>query len=361
LSDKIALLCAGGTGGHLFPAEALAHELVSRGWKIHLATDERARRFAGNFPAVETYIIRSATLGGKNPLAIFNTLKALYLGYQQSRKLLKSLQPDVVVGFGGYPTLPPLFAATRKSFPTVIHEQNAVLGRANRMLAGRVNLVAVGFEQVAGKTDEKFLITGNPVRPIVLDVADIPYPERQPDAPFKLVIFGGSQGARFFSEVFPEALQQLEPRERALFEIIQQARPEDEAGLKDAYEKSGISAQISPFFENMPREISKAHLIVSRAGASTITELAVIGRPGLLVPYPGSLDGDQAWNAIAMERAGGAEVVVQSDLSPELLAQKLKTYLQEPKLLATAAKNAKKTGTPAAASKLADCIGKLGQ
>lgn len=359
MSKGVVLLCAGGTGGHLFPAEALAHELVSRGWSVHLATDERAERFADSFPSEETHIIRSATFSGKNPITLVKAIWTLFSGYRQSQKLLEKLQPDVVVGFGGYPTVPPLYAATRVGLSTIVHEQNAVLGRANKMLSDIVNIVAIGFEQANGEPLEKMVQTGNPVRPMVLKVCDKAYPVRKATGKFNLVVFGGSQGARFFSEVMPAALELLEPKERKLLNIVQQARPEDEDRLKDAYDELGVKAKISPFFSNMPEEISKAHLVISRAGASTVTELSVIGRPAILIPYPGSLDGDQAWNANAMEKTGGAEVIAQADLSPEMLAEKLKTAIADPKKLALTAKKAKKTGNPDAMVKLADCVEQL--
>ena len=355
----IILLCAGGTGGHLFPAEALAHELVSRGWDIHLATDERAERFAKSFPATQTHIIRSATFSGKNPVKLIQAMWTLFNGYRQSQKLLKELQPDVVVGFGGYPTVPPLYAATRIGISTLLHEQNAVLGRANKMLSDAVDKIAIGFEQAHGEPLKNMVQTGNPVRPMVLKVCDTAYPIRQVEDVFKLVVFGGSQGARFFSEVMPAALELLTAEELGRLDIVQQARPEDEDGLKQAYDKLGVKARISPFFDNMPEEISKAHLVISRAGASTVTELAVIGRPAVLIPYPTALDGDQAWNAVAMAKAGGADVIVQAELSPQLLAEKLQSMIANPKKLALAAKKAKTSGNPDAMVMLADCVEQL--
>ena len=356
MPGRTAILCAGGTGGHLFPAEALAHELISRGWEVQLVTDERAQRFAGEFPGSKVHIVHSATFGRKNPIALVKTLVALFKGYRQSQAVLKASKPAVVVGFGGYPTVPPLFAANRVGIPTVLHEQNAVLGRANRFLADKARTIAVGFEQVGAPQFQNLLVSGNPVRPKVLAVSDVPYSTWRAGVPFNLLVFGGSQGARFFSDILPPAMALLDETQRKTFRVTQQARPEDQARLAAAYDQIGVTAEISPFFKDMPKKISESHLVIARAGASTVTEIAVIGRPAILVPLPGSLDGDQAWNAAAMEKADGAEVLVQSDLSPETLCEYLKKSLEQPKKLALAAENAKKTGMPDAAVKLADCV-----
>lgn len=356
MNKGTVLIAAGGTGGHLFPAEALSHELVERGFEVELATDERARKFANDFPAKKTHVIQSATLGKKNPIAVFKMMRVLFAGYTESKKIIAAVKPVAAVGFGGYPTLPPLWAATMLDIPSLLHEQNAVLGRANRMLAGRVDGIAVGFSQVGEKPDVSIVETGNPVRPMVEAVLGNPYPKRKAADPFRLVIFGGSQGARFFSEIMPPALALLEKDALKRLSILQQARPEDESDLKTQYEKLGVSAQIAPFFKNMPEEISNAHFVIARAGASSVTELAVIGRPSLLVPLPGSLDGDQANNAIAMKKAGGAHVTAQASVTPEYMAGLIQQSMQNPKAIQAMAQSAKKTGIMDAASRLADCV-----
>jgi UDP-N-acetylglucosamine--N-acetylmuramyl-(pentapeptide) pyrophosphoryl-undecaprenol N-acetylglucosamine transferase len=356
MSKGAILLCAGGTGGHLFPAEALAHELRRRGFEIHLATDERADRFAGDFPAVSKRIIRSATMSSKNPVALLKMFWTLAGGYRESGAYIREINPKAVVGFGGYPTLPPLMAASSAKLPTLVHEQNAVLGRANRMLAKRVSGVAVGFKQVGVVPSVPLVETGNPVRPMVEAVRDVPYPARQPSDPLRLVVFGGSQGARFFSEALPPALKMLDSKERELFSILQQAREEDEAALRSAYADLGVDAEIAPFVKNMPEEISKAHFVIARAGASSVTELAVIGRPSLLVPFPGSLDGDQAANAIAMAEAHGAHIIKQAELDTGRLAGILRTAINEPNAMAEMAQSARQTGIADAAQRLADCV-----
>lgn len=350
------LLAAGGTGGHLFPAEALAHELNARGYSIELATDLRARKFADDFPAKNIHVIKSATMGGKNPIALVKTAWALFAGYRQCKAIIKNTSPLVAVGFGGYPTLPPILAAVRSGIPTLLHEQNAVLGRANRFLAKYSKGVAVGFKQVGALPSVVLVETGNPIRPMVDSVLDTPYPKRKANGKFRLVVFGGSQGASIFSEVVPQALELLPKTVRAKISILQQSRVEDEAELKSKYETLGIKAEISPFFKNMPAEIAGAHLVIARAGASSITELAVIGRPSFLVPYPGSLDGDQANNAIAMREAGGAKVVKQSDLTPQDLTDFVEKSINEPQFLVEMGAAAKKTGISDAASRLADCV-----
>lgn len=350
------LLAAGGTGGHLFPAEALAHELNARGYSIVLATDLRARKFADDFPAANIHVIKSATVGGKNPIALAKTVWSLFVGYRQCKAIIKKHKPLVAVGFGGYPTLPPLMAASRSGIPTLLHEQNAVLGRANRMLAKYSKGVAVGFKQVGALPSVALVETGNPVRPMVAAVLDTPYPKRKANGKFRLVVFGGSQGASIFSEILPQALELLPKQERSKISILQQSRIEDETELKVKYDALGIRAEIAPFFKNMPEEISKAHLVVARAGASSVTELAVIGRPSFLVPYPGSLDGDQAYNAIAMREAGGAKVVKQSELTPQDLADFIIKGIDEPVFLSKMGEAAKKTGITDAASRLADCV-----
>jgi UDP-N-acetylglucosamine--N-acetylmuramyl-(pentapeptide) pyrophosphoryl-undecaprenol N-acetylglucosamine transferase len=322
LAVKTALLAAGGTGGHLFPAEALAHELKARGWAVHLATDSRAEKFAANFPSVKTHVIPSATIAGKNPIAVAKTMMTLWRGYLMSRRLIASVKPSIVAGFGGYTTLPALFAASRMGVPTLIHEQNAVMGRANALLAKRVTAIAGGFLPEAGGTfPDKTLLTGNPVRPAVMDAAKADFSAPLKSGAFNLLVFGGSQGAQYFSEAIPAAVALLEESLRKRLVVTQQARREDEAGVKEAYENMGIKAEVSPFFDNMAGRIAASQFVISRAGASTVSEIAAIGRPSLLVPYPFALDHDQAANAAALEANGGTIVRQQKDLSPQILAQ----------------------------------------
>ena len=355
MASKNILLCAGGTGGHLFPAEALAHELVKRGYTIHLATDERVERFMGHFPAAGIHKIRSATIGSKNPARILLSLSALLKGYRQSQSLLKTIDPVVVAGFGGYPTVPPLFAASRIGLPTLIHEQNAVFGRANRFLLPHVSLAATGFESPGGASGN-VVVTGNPVRPTVVSAASRKYPDRKPGDPFNLLVLGGSQGAAFFNQIVSAACAELTEEYRKRLRVVQQARPEGRDKLEELFGNLGIKAEVETFFDDMPARISNAHLVLSRAGASTVSELSVIGRPAILVPYPHALDHDQAANAASMAKSGGAEIVMQAELSAGKLATLLKSSMDDPKKLALAAEKAKKTGKPHAAKALADCL-----
>lgn len=351
------VLSAGGTGGHLFPAEALAHELAARGKSVHLVTDERASRFASAFPAEKTHVVSSATIAGKNPAALLRTLATLWHGRRQAMALLREIGPDAVVGFGGYPTVPPLSAARALGIPTVIHEQNAVMGRANRMLASKVSAIAGGFLPAdAGPYGDKTIVTGNPVRPAVAAVAGQPYRPSEMGEPFRLLVFGGSQGARFFADAIPAAIGRLPATIRARLAITQQARPEDEGRVRAAYGDLGLDADVSPFFGDLPARMAAAHLVISRSGASTVSEIAVIGRPSLLVPYPHALDHDQAANAAALQAAGGAEVVAEAELSPERIASILADAMGSPARLALMAERARATGTPDAAVLLANLV-----
>ena len=348
----VILLAAGGTGGHVFPAEALAYELKERGWSVHLVTDGRAERYAGRFPADAIHTVPSATIGSRNPIMLIRAGWTIWSGVQASAKLINRLKPRAVVGFGGYPTLPPLFAATRRALPTLIHEQNAVMGRANRALAARVSAIAGGFLPEGGKT----VATGNPVRPPVIEAARVPYFASIPDARFNLLVFGGSQGAQFFSQAVPAAIAALPEAARMRLRVTQQARTEDEEAVRKAYAGLGIAADIAPFFTDMAERMAAAHFVIARAGASTVSEIAVIGRPSLLVPYPHALDHDQAANAAALAAAGGADVHAQATLTNERLAELILKAMTEPDRLVAMASAAQKAGKPQAAQRLADMV-----
>ncbi|AZO74662.1 MULTISPECIES: undecaprenyldiphospho-muramoylpentapeptide beta-N-acetylglucosaminyltransferase [unclassified Mesorhizobium] len=355
MSKGVVLLAAGGTGGHLFPAEALAHELTERGWKVHLATDHRAERYSRQFPAVEVHSIPSATLGSKNPIAMLSAFWTIWQGVRQAGRVIARIKPEAVVGFGGYPTLPPLYAATRRKVPTLIHEQNAVMGRANKALSGRVDAIAGGFlPEGANAAGAKTVTTGNPVRPQILEAAKTPYTASSGGEPFRFLVFGGSQGAQFFSDAVPAAIVLLPEEQRKRLVITQQARAEDVARVKAAYANLGVDAQVSPFFTDMAARMAAAHLVMSRSGASTVSEIAVIGRPALLVPYPHALDHDQAANAAALAAAGGAEVHPQSTLSAERIAALVGGLMEDPGRLSAMAAAARSAGKPDAARLLAD-------
>jgi len=355
-NDRNILLCAGGTGGHLFPAQALAKILTGKGWVVHLATDARARQFVKGFEPSRVHIIRSATVGRKNPLAIAKTAIDLAIGYWQSRVLLKKLKPACVIGFGGYPTLPPVLAASRQGIAIILHEQNAVMGRANRFLHQRARGVVMGFG-VSGKSgDKRFLTLGNPVRAEVLDAAKKEYNVREKADVFNLLVFGGSQGAQFFSKIVPEALALLDDGLRARIRLVQQARVEDQQELRHRLDELNVEADIAPFFSAMAEHIGNADFVISRAGASTVSELAVIGRPSILVPYPFALDHDQAMNAAGLERSGGCKVIKQDNLKAQILAAELNNAINQPALLAATAKQAKAAGKPEATQQFGDLV-----
>ena len=358
MTERIVLLSAGGTGGHLFPAQALAQELKPRGWKIHLATDERAEQYASDFPADEVHIVRSATIKGKDPVALAKTFGTLALGYFASRRLISTTGAHVAVGFGGYPTLPPLLAAAHKGVPTILHEQNAVIGRANKFLASKVSAVATGFALVDynHETGAPVTVTGNPLRQVAHDAAKKKFSAPKKDDVFNLLVFGGSQGARFFSEVMPDAIELLPVDLQYRLRLTMQARPEDSAMARGRFVGMDVAADVEPFFQDMPHKIADSHLVICRSGASSVSELALIGRPSILVPLPGSLDDDQGANAAMLEEAGGAQLVRQKDLTPEKLASMLRSAMENPKLLAKQAQNAKKAGVPDAAKRLADLV-----
>lgn len=357
MSKGIVMLAAGGTGGHLFPAEALAHQLKERGYSVHLVTDSRAERFAGKFPADEIHVVPSATIGSKNPISVAKALFTLWAGTKKAKALMRRIKPVAVVGFGGYPTVPPLMAAASLGLPSMIHEQNAVMGRANKMLASRVNAIAGGFlPETGGAQSAKTVMTGNPVRPAVLRAAAQPYVPSAGSSPFRLVVFGGSQGAQFFSSAVPTAITLLDPALRTRLAVTQQARPEDAEGVKACYAKLGVEADVAPFFTDISDRLGAAHFVICRSGASTVSEISVIGRPALFVPYPFALDHDQAANAALMVEKGGARVMQQSKLSAEKLAEILTKAMNEPQMLLATAYAAKEAGKPNAANLLADLV-----
>jgi len=354
------LLCAGGTGGHLFPGESLAIALQKRGVKVELATDKRTAQF--KFPADAVHLITSATVKGRNPIALARTVAALGYGTGEALALIGRIRPAAVVGFGGYPTVPPLLAAYLGRVPTILHEQNGVMGRANRLLAARVTAIATGFPSLKNlepRLQAKVTFTGNPVRPQVLEAAGVPYPAPETSGSLHLLVFGGSQGARVMSEVVPAAVGRLDPALRGSLRVVQQARGEDLDKVRKDYAQLGVQAECDAFFSDLPARIAAAHLIVSRSGASTVAELSAIGRPGLLVPLPHALDQDQLANATALEKAGGAVTIVQPDFTPERLASELTRLAADPARLSAMAAGAKSAGTLDAAERLADLVMKV--
>lgn len=359
MAQPLILVCAGGTGGHLFPAEALSVALAQRGCLVDLVTDERAEKYGRAFPARATHIVESATIGSKNPLALAKTAFTLGRGYLHARKIIRVLKPSAVIGFGGYPTLPPMFAATQLGVPTVIHDQNAVMGRANRQLSGRVTAIATSFPSVLDgdpALSAKARFTGNPVRPMVIEAAATPYDAPVAGGPFRLCVFGGSQGARVMSEIVPPALEQVDAALRSRLVLVQQARAEDREAVEATYARLGVAAEVAPFFVDLPARLAGAHLVIARSGASTVAELSVIGRPSILVPLPHALDQDQLMNAATLASAGAATVVKQADFTPDWLAGELTRLLADPTPLAAAAAAARAQGHADAAGRLADLV-----
>ncbi len=358
--NKLILLCAGGTGGHLFPAEALAVVLEKRGFPVELATDKRTAQF--KFPARRVHLIASATVRGRNPLSLARTVAMLGYGTGQTFALLGRIKPAAVVGFGGYPTVPPLLAASLRRVPTILHEQNGVMGRANRLLASRVTAIATGFptlKNLDSRLQTKVTFTGNPVRPQVIEASKTSYSPPALGGSFNLLVFGGSQGARVMSEIVPAAIGQLDAAVRSRLRIVQQARGEDLDNVREAYTQLGVTAECETFFSDLPARIAAAHLIISRSGASTVAELSAIGRPALLVPLPHALDQDQLANATALERAGRAVTMIQRDFTPERVASELTRLAADPARLSARAAGAKSAGTLDAAERLADLVARV--
>jgi UDP-N-acetylglucosamine--N-acetylmuramyl-(pentapeptide) pyrophosphoryl-undecaprenol N-acetylglucosamine transferase len=356
------MLAAGGTGGHLFPALALAQELGRRGIAVDLVTDKRADRYDGDFPARAIYRVPSATPTGKSVLGLGRAAMSLTGGVATSLALLRRVKPAAVVGFGGYPAFPPLVAARLSGLPTALHEQNAVLGRANRALAPYVTLIATSFERTKlldGRTAAKARVTGNPVRDLVIERASRSYQPPAEDGPFSLLVFGGSQGARFFADAMPETLALVPDRLRRRLTVVQQCREEDLARVGQAYEAAGVRAHLATFFPDLPAEMARAHLVIGRAGASTVAELAVMGCPAILVPLPHAVDNDQLQNALRLADTGAAWCMEQKNYSPEFLSEALTNLLTSSGTLAEAAAIAKKQGRPDAVTRLADLVGEL--
>jgi UDP-N-acetylglucosamine--N-acetylmuramyl-(pentapeptide) pyrophosphoryl-undecaprenol N-acetylglucosamine transferase len=354
------LVAAGGTGGHLFPAEALAAALGKQGIPVHLVTDHRAARLGGAFADDTIHVVSSATLRGRNLVALGKTLGALGIGYLQARRLIARLKPSAVIGFGGYPTAPPVLAAVWSGVPSLIHDSNAVVGRANKFLAPRVNAIATSFPNVFSKDPDlaaKATLTGNPVRPAVVAAAAIPFPALAD--PLRLLVFGGSQGAKVMSDVVPAAIGLLEPALRARLSIVQQAREEDLARVRNTYATLSVAAEVAPFFADLPTRMATSHLIVSRSGASTVSELAAVGRPSILVPLPGALDQDQFANAGVLELAGGAIRLVQDVFTPRRLATELAALAASPENLAKMAVSAHSVARLDAADRLAELVLKV--
>jgi UDP-N-acetylglucosamine--N-acetylmuramyl-(pentapeptide) pyrophosphoryl-undecaprenol N-acetylglucosamine transferase len=359
MSGRLAVVAAGGTGGHLFPAQALAEALIARGWRIVLATDERGAQFADKFPAEQRLGLPAATFRRGDPIGMARAAAHIGRGVLQARAAFKRLDPAVVVGFGGYPSLPAMLAAFTAGVPTVIHEQNAVIGRANRLLAPRATAIACAFptlKKAPASVKDRAVVVGNPIRPPIRALYDQAY--KRPTKTIHLLITGGSQGARLLSELPPMAIQLLPEALRARLKVHQQTRTDSIDHARRAYAEAMVEAEIAPFFRDMAARLGEAHLVIGRAGASTCCELAVAGRPAILAPLKIALDNDQGENARLLADAGAAVVMSEDELTPESLAETLLQLFGHPAELAKMAAAARSVGVPDAAEKLADLVEK---
>jgi UDP-N-acetylglucosamine--N-acetylmuramyl-(pentapeptide) pyrophosphoryl-undecaprenol N-acetylglucosamine transferase len=355
------VLSAGGTGGHLFPAEALAGELARRGRKIVVMTDTRGRFYNAAFPDARIEIVPSAAFSDRSLVGLVSAPFEILAGIAVSYIKLLFLKPKAVVGFGGYPSLPVMLAACLARLPTAIVTPDALLGRANRSVMNMVRVIAANFPLVRflPRDRSKIVYTGNPLRPEIVALAGAPYEAPAPGGPLRLLIFGGSQGARFFSEALPASIALLKPETRARLDLVQQCRPEDLDAVRAAYAKFGVKAELASFYKDMPERMARAHLVVARSGAGTVSELAAIGRPAILVPLPHALDDNQTPNADALVAAGGGWRVKQKELTPKKLAIMLEAAFANPADLARRAAAALTLGKPDATQRLADLVESL--
>jgi UDP-N-acetylglucosamine--N-acetylmuramyl-(pentapeptide) pyrophosphoryl-undecaprenol N-acetylglucosamine transferase len=356
------VLAAGGTGGHMVPAHALAAELKSRGHGVLLITDDRGARFPGLFKDVPVHILPAGRLGG-GPIGMLKAGLSVLKGRGEAKRLYKEHRPDAVVGFGGYPAFPSLLAASSMRVPTVLHEQNAVLGRVNRLLAGEAEAIAIAYDQVdrlKSKYQGKSVVVGNPVREEVAKLGELPYPPFDEVAPLKILITGGSQGASVLSDVVPEGLGLLQASLRHRLQVVQQCRPDDIEQVRNHYAALGIPAELMTYIEDMPDKLADAHLVIGRAGASTIAELTAAGRPAILIPFPSATDDHQTANAREMTRAGGARTIQQENFTPEVLARQIEAMAADPVALNNAAARALSVGRPHAARDLAVLVERVG-
>ncbi|MEM6422335.1 MAG: undecaprenyldiphospho-muramoylpentapeptide beta-N-acetylglucosaminyltransferase [Pseudomonadota bacterium] len=358
----LLVLAAGGTGGHMFPAQALAETMLARGWRVSLTSDARGLRYAKGFPeAVQRIETASASLSRGGLAAKLAAPFAIYRGIKAARATFAADRPAVVAGFGGYPALPALAAAWTMQIPRLIHEQNGVLGRVNRLFARHVNRVCCGTWPLTNPpAGAKLVHLGNPVRAAAAAARSTPYAPPTPDAEVRVVVFGGSQGASVFGRTVPQAVAMLPEALRQRLRITQQVRDGEEGAVGATYRSAGVEADLAPFFDAMPGRLAEAQLVIARAGASTIAELTAIGRPAILVPYPHALDDHQTANAAALSAAGGALIEQEAGLTAEGLAAHLRRLLlEETGKTATMAQAAFGLGRPDAAATLADLVEEL--
>ncbi len=356
------VLAAGGTGGHMVPAHALAAELKRRGHGVLLISDERGARFPGLFDGMPVHILPAGRLGG-GPLGWIKAARSVIAGRGEAKRLYRDHRPDAVIGFGGYPAFPALIAASAMRIPTLLHEQNAVLGRVNRLLAGEAEAIAIAYdriERLKPRYRDKTVLVGNPVREEIARLGEAPFPLADDIAPLKILVTGGSQGASILGRVVPAGLGMLEPRLRHRLQVVQQCRADDIETVRASYKELGIPAELMTYIKDMPQKLSEAHLVVGRAGASTIAELTVAGRPAILIPFGAATDDHQTVNAREMTEAGGARTIAQPQFTPETLARQVEALAADPGALANAAARALSVGRPHAARDLADLVERIG-
>ncbi|MDV7340035.1 undecaprenyldiphospho-muramoylpentapeptide beta-N-acetylglucosaminyltransferase [Terasakiella sp. A23] len=361
-TKPLVILAAGGTGGHVFPAESLASELQKRGYRLALFTDKRGGNYSGVLGGLETKRISAGGVAGRGFFGKVMSAFSLAWGTFQAKRLLGKMGPRVVVGFGGYASVPTMIAASIGGYASMIHEQNAVLGRANRLLAPKVKRICTSYKHVdyINEVDQKRInFTGMPVRANIIDVRETPYPALDDTSPIEILILGGSQGAQVFSDVLPEAFAKLSPALRARLHITQQCRPEVLDETREAYKRNGLNATLDNFFEDVPDLLAKAHLLIARSGASTVAEATTIGRPAILVPYPYAIDDHQSRNAHAIDEVGAGWLMPQDAFTPEILADRLEALFGEPRTLINTAAASANAGRPDAASRLADAVEEL--
>jgi UDP-N-acetylglucosamine--N-acetylmuramyl-(pentapeptide) pyrophosphoryl-undecaprenol N-acetylglucosamine transferase len=357
------VLAAGGTGGHMIPAHALAEELRARGHHCALVTDDRGARIPGLFDGVPVHILPAGRLT-KSPLGLIRAFKNIAAGRAMASRMYETFRPSAVIGFGGYPALPALLAARRDGIPTLVHEQNAVLGRVNRLMAGRVDAIATAYPQVdrlAPKHSGKAHLVGNPVRDEVLALRDQAFPPLTEDGIFRLLVTGGSQGATVLSDVVPGGLALLPEHFRRRLQVTQQCRAEDIEEVRAKYAALGIPADLATYLPDLPDRLAWSHLVIARAGASTIAELTAAGRPAILIPLPTATDNHQVSNAREMAKAGGARMILQKSFTPVELAKQMQKLGLEPEALARAADRAKAVGRPDATKDLANLVERIGR
>jgi UDP-N-acetylglucosamine--N-acetylmuramyl-(pentapeptide) pyrophosphoryl-undecaprenol N-acetylglucosamine transferase len=358
-TPPLILLAAGGTGGHLFPAEALGVELMRRGLRVRLATDSRALRYSGLFSKDMIDVVPSETVRSRTPWSLAYTGIMLVAGTAVALNLMRTLKPAAVIGFGGYPTVPPLLAAKLFGIPGLIHDANAVLGRANRFLSSRVSAIATSLPGVLDRDPQlsaKATTVGTPMRPAILAAAAVKFVSPEPEGPFRVLVVGGSQGARVMADIVPPAIERLEPSLWSRLVLTQQVREEDMARVRAVYDRLKINAELAPFFSDLPARLASSQLVVSRSGAGTVAELAAIGRPSILVPLPGSIDQDQFANAGVLVQANGALRIPQKEFTPERLAAELSALAADPARLTAMAAAARVVGRLDAAERLADLV-----